>query len=48
LKSTPNLAYGKPTKDTSVVHKWKREPIEKLKERTDSDTALSVRFTCKQ
>jgi hypothetical protein len=42
--STPNLAYVTPTKDTSEVPQWKRELIEKLKERKDSDTGLSVRF----
>jgi hypothetical protein len=43
--STPNLAYVvTPTKDTSEVPQWKRDLIEKLKERKDSDTGLSVRF----
>ena len=41
--STPNLAYVTPTKDTSEVPQWMRELIEKLKERKDSDTRLSVR-----
>ena len=41
---TPNLAYVKPTKDTSVVPQWKRKLIENPKERKDSDTGLSVRF----
>ena len=42
--STTNLTYVTPTKDTSEVPQWKRELIEKLKERKDSDTGLSVRF----
>jgi len=41
---TPNLANVTPTKDTSEVPQWKRELIQKLKERKDSDTGLSVRF----
>ena len=42
--STTNLTYVTPTKDTSEVPQWKRELIEKLKERKDSNTGLSVRF----
>ena len=42
--STPNLAYVTPTKDTSEVPQWKRDIIEKLKERKESNTVLSVRF----
>jgi hypothetical protein len=42
--STTNMAYATPTKDTSEVPQWKRELIEKQKERKDSDTGLSVRF----
>jgi hypothetical protein len=42
--STTNLAYVTRSKDISEVPQWKRELIEKLKERKDSNTVLSVRF----
>jgi hypothetical protein len=42
--STTNLANVRPTKYTSEVPQWKRKLIEKLKEREDNDTRLSVRF----
>jgi hypothetical protein len=42
--STTHLAYVKPTKDTSEVPQWMRKLKEKLKERKDSNTVLSVRF----
>ena len=41
---TPHLANVTLIKDTSEVPQWKRELIEKRKERKDSDSGLSVRF----